>query len=135
MAEEKPVDVRLAEIRARLAAASPGPWLLHHRMIGAGPDDDERVGLGWDWDDDAGPPGPMRGVFARAADAKFVANIHDDMAYLLAQLAAKDEEIKAAETGRVHGWTVASGDANPKREREIDYAAWLAQRHQEKEKP
>lgn len=182
MAEEKPVDVRLAEIRARLADASPGPWRLHHRMVGAEPDDDERIGLGWDWDDNAGPPEPMRGVFARATDAKFVANIHEDMAYLLVQLAAKDEEIKAAfrpylkdgetpierlereradndmllgllaaEKAKVREafaagrqsrcafrqgerrWFFGSSEATTKTAE--GFTAWLAQRHQEQEKP
>lgn len=57
---------RIDAIRERLQAASPGPWRLEHRMIDAGPDDDERCGLGWDWDEETQPPEPMRGVASAA---------------------------------------------------------------------
>ena len=84
---------RLAEIRERILHASPGPWRVRHRFSGLPEDtqEDEIAGLGWDWDwdddgTDYGPPAPMRGIFARHADAAFVASARTDIPDLLSEI-------------------------------------------------
>lgn len=96
---ERLTDEREQQIRARLAAATKGPWRMMHRCAGAGPDDDEIAGLGWDWDDSKGtaPPQPLlRGVFARAADARFIENAHEDIRLLLREVTVLRAERDAA---------------------------------------
>lgn len=53
---------------------TPGPWRVRHRHYDAGPNEDEIGGLGWELE---GPPEPMRGHFALAADAHLVAAAPD----------------------------------------------------------
>ena len=57
-----------------MTAFTPGPWRVKHRHIHAEHDSDEMGGLGWEL---TGPPKPMRGDFARAADAYLVAAAPD----------------------------------------------------------
>lgn len=97
---------REQQIRARLTAATEGPWSMHHRCIWGREGDDERCGSGWDWGDKNGggnaPPEPLLlGAFARWGDADFVMHVHEDLAWLLdrlaearAALAEKDAEIQ-----------------------------------------
>ena len=59
---------------------TPGPWTVRHRHVLCGPDDDESCGLGLEVD---GPPEPMRGKFALAADARLVAAAPDMLAVLV----------------------------------------------------
>ena len=49
---------------------TPGPWKARHRHAYATPTSDAIGGLGWEIE---GPPEPMRGQFALAADAHLVA--------------------------------------------------------------
>lgn len=58
---------------------TPGPWRVRHRHYDAGPNEDEIGGLGWELE---GPPEPMRGHFALAADAHLVAAAPDLLASL-----------------------------------------------------
>ena len=86
---------RIAVIKARLAAATPGPWRMHLRDVSARAGDytqDEISGLGWDWDDRVGrtPEPQLRGILARGADAALVSHMHEDLAYLLHLLGVKD---------------------------------------------
>ena len=53
---------------------TPGPWRVDHRHIHAERDSDEMSGLGWEL---TGPRKPMRGDFARAADAHLAAAAPD----------------------------------------------------------
>ena len=57
-----------------MTAFTPGPWRVKHRHIHAEHDSDEMGGLGWEL---TGPPKPMRGDFARAADARLIASAPD----------------------------------------------------------
>lgn len=90
---------RLAEIEARAAAATPGPWNFYHRSGGDRPAAgiDERSGLGWEWDEDPpynAPPEPMRGVLALGADAAFIAHAREDVPALCAALREAWAEIE-----------------------------------------
>lgn len=58
---------------------TPGPWTVCHRHVDCGPDDDEMSGLGLEVD---GPPVPMRGDYAFAADARLIAAAPDMLAAL-----------------------------------------------------
>lgn len=51
---------------------TPGPWRATHRHVYGRPHDDEIDGLGWNIH---GPPQPMRGMIARAADAHAIAAV------------------------------------------------------------
>jgi predicted metal-dependent phosphoesterase TrpH len=84
---------RLAAIRERLAAATPGPWEASHRHVHGTASDDEMAGLGWEI---VGPPEPMnRGQFRRAADAALIANAPQDLADLLAERDALEAQVAA----------------------------------------
>ena len=58
---------------------TPGPWVAKHRHSEAKATDDEIYGLGWYIE---GPPEPMRGQFAKAADARLIAAAPDLLAAL-----------------------------------------------------
>lgn len=83
---------RLDEIRARLAAATPGPW----KNTGTGVNQDaewwysvEDAGGEWVYD--------RAGVYAcREQDADFIAHAPTDMAYLLDEVARLLAELRAA---------------------------------------
>jgi hypothetical protein len=77
---------KLAEIKARLEAATPGPWKAWARDAANDGTQDEMVGLGWEI---VGPPEPMRGQFSRCADAQFIAHSHEDVALLVAVVEAE----------------------------------------------
>lgn len=49
---------------------TPGPWKLRKRDDGTG--DDDYLGWDWDWDYPHNPPGAMRGLFSKMADARLV---------------------------------------------------------------
>ena len=92
---------QLIEIKARCAAATPGPWEATHRHTCLTNANDESGGLGLDVD---GPPeASCRGQFARGADAAFIAHAREDVPALLAALAeseAKVARLQAIVTGR-----------------------------------
>ena len=72
---------QLAEIEARLNAATPGPWRAKHRHCDHEPPDDESCGLGLEI---VGPPeASNRGQFYRGADAVFIAHAPSDIAVLV----------------------------------------------------
>ncbi len=80
---------QFAEIRARCEAATPGPWQAHHRHVHCSPSDDEQSGLGLEV---TGPPEPtLRGMYACAADANFIAHSRADVPALLAYIAELEE--------------------------------------------
>jgi hypothetical protein len=62
---------------------TPGPWIAKHRHSEAKATDDEIYGLGWYIE---GPPEPMRGQFAKAADARLIAAAPQMLAALEAAL-------------------------------------------------
>ena len=77
-----------------MAEHTPGPWTVRHRCVDKSPYDDESCGLGLEVD---GPPEPMRGRFARAADAHLVAAAPELLAALEQALAVIDsDEVEAA---------------------------------------
>ena len=91
-------DERIAEMRTREQAATPGPWYPRHRATDCTPDDDERSGLGLEVD---GPPEAMlRGQFARAADAAFIAAARADVPDLLAEVERLRAALEAAKPKR-----------------------------------
>lgn len=72
------------EIETLEKAATAAPWKFKHRYGGYAPDGpkvgvDEQLGLGWDWNyDDANvPEEPMRGIFAKGADAGLVQTLRN----------------------------------------------------------
>jgi hypothetical protein len=67
-ASRTPAEARALaqELRQILVAATDGPWTISHRHVNRRPCDDEDAGLGLEVE---GPPEPMRGMFARSADA------------------------------------------------------------------
>ena len=73
---------RLRAIRERAERATSGPWTASHRAVDRTADHDEcSGGLGLEVE---GPPEPyLRGQFARAADAQFIAHARDDIPFLL----------------------------------------------------
>ncbi len=81
---------------------TPGPWTVRHRCVGKSPYDDESCGLGLEVD---GPPEPLRGRFARAADAHLVAAAPELLAALEQALAVIDsDELKGAcQVADIHG--------------------------------
>lgn len=84
---------RLAEIRARLDAATPAPWTRFSRNS-SNPDEDDWF-LGHDVH---GPPLAQRGQFERVADAELITHAPDDLAYLLSlvdQLQGQLDEVTA----------------------------------------
>ena len=76
-----------AALRKLCDEATPEPWASHHRASDKTAEDDEcSGGLGLEID---GPPEPMlRGQFARAADAAFVAAARTELPKLLDTLEA-----------------------------------------------
>jgi len=67
-------EERLAEIRARCWAATPGPWHVCERGF-------------YDECDVTGPePGAIRGQYAKFADAAFVAAAREDIPFLLVEI-------------------------------------------------
>ena len=85
---------RLTEIRARLEAATPGPWRVWHRAVDRTEHDDQLGLLGLDI---AGPPEPARGRFARAADAQLIAHAPADLRDLLAHTEERDRALAEAD--------------------------------------
>lgn len=72
---------RIAEIRARLAAATPGPWDVGERD----------GGMGWDVfqvNGDDLPQPRLRGMFGHQPDAEFIAHAPADLQWCLARIAA-----------------------------------------------
>lgn len=78
---------RLAEIRERVARATPGPWTIVEV-----PDENERFVLFGNQDDDSSLP--------NLPDAQFIAGSRDDVAWLLAQIDAERERAETAERER-----------------------------------
>lgn len=76
MPDQNPLDVEA--IRARLDAATPGPWSRFGREIGN--EDGDSWYLGHDIE---GPPEAERGQFERVADAELIANAPTDLRRLL----------------------------------------------------
>jgi hypothetical protein len=64
---------RLQEIRARLDAATPGPWIIH---------EDEETGQLDPWDDDG-----MHPILDSQSNADLIAHAPDDIAWLLQEVA------------------------------------------------
>lgn len=91
---------RLAEIRARLDAATPGPWeeraqddsrcMAYSSIWAVAPGRPAVEIVATDWNDD-GYPQPVQ------ADCDLIAHAPADIAYLLEQLAAANERADAAE--------------------------------------
>lgn len=73
---------RIEEIRARLEAATPGPW----KTGGSAACGDVYFGTLVDPDDPT-EPGVMLGMTSQAADAALIAHAPADIAWLLEQLA------------------------------------------------
>lgn len=98
---------RLDEIRARVAAATPGPW---HVWLGESNREPCHVAL---VDDIAIVP--EQEVRSPDADATFIANSHTDLAYLLAEVEQltreRDEQARAADL-----WCRVAIDASPSQE-------------------
>jgi hypothetical protein len=119
------VSDRLAEIRARLDAATPGPWGWNsYNGVYSGPLiqadarlEAEHEAAGAPWDEDGEPSGEWRSRFAdvaprvcsvppsygdtatgrHAADAQFIAHARADIPWLLEQLAAQTARLTALE--------------------------------------
>jgi hypothetical protein len=86
----------IEEIRRRLDAATPGPWLMSHRHCEALPGSDAIDGLGWDWK--IGSPMSemsrgLRGFVARSADANLIEHFHDDLDSLLLQVGEQNTKL------------------------------------------
>lgn len=91
-------------IRARVAAATEGPWVEsgrdvdHDRFVSEGKNPGSVCGLGCEVD---GPPEPMlRGQFHKHADAAFIAHARQDIPALLAVADAADRVLMTHREGR-----------------------------------
>ena len=75
-------DERLAAIEVRVSSATPGPWTATCRDMDQ--QSGRHSGLGWEIE---GPPEPiLRGQFALAEDAQFIAHAREDIPALLAEV-------------------------------------------------
>lgn len=89
-------DGEITEALALAEKATPGPWRVHHRDAMNRTNDpargDEGCGLGWEFDQDAGPPeATLRGLFARGHDAAFIAAAREGWPRALRALQAERE--------------------------------------------
>lgn len=101
---------RLAEIRARLDAATPAPWTRFARNAAAPDEDDWYLGH-----DVHGPARAQRGQIERVADAELIAHAPDDLAHLLTlvdQLQGQLDEARAV-PARPAAQDRASGPETP----------------------
>lgn len=100
-------QARIAQIRARLEAATPGPWderrqddyacAAYYSIWGG----DAEV-IATDWNDEQYPP-------TRQADCDLIANAPADLAYLLSELAAAQARVERAEAALRNGQKIISG--------------------------
>lgn len=86
-----PSDPRVGEVQARHSKITPGPWTARQDFIDGGVPDNSVTLNG-------GERGDYIGTIAlhydvRAANAEFIASAPADIAYLLAQLRARDEAL------------------------------------------
>lgn len=124
-------DPRLGEIEARLAAATPGPWVAHD-LSDAVYSPDDKTGWWWVWQEsklpyygavmeptDRSPNDGSIGVAAiednhtgvqEKADAEFIANAPADVAYLLAELRKRNDALAKVEDLAKYLDTLAHGD-------------------------
>lgn len=106
-------------IRARVAAATEGPWVEsgrdvdHDRFVSEGKNPGSVCGLGCEVD---GPPEPMlRGQFHKHADAAFIAHARQDIPALLrvAEAAARDMENCAGCKADERGYCYRHNETGP----------------------
>jgi len=90
-----PSTTRKTEIRARLDAATPGPWSRFGRETGN--EDGDSWFLGHDIE---GPPEAQRGQFERVADADLIAHAPSDLAWALERIEALTAQRDAAQDDR-----------------------------------